>query len=139
MWLQIRLQPFSFRLHPIREINGYGCLNSITNYIRLINSIYTVAKIYLFFSVVTVFTSQLLFRHHLKETVPYPCLREQCHFDSIFFQGASEATADVSGFGKDTFDQDTGCRNSKIVSRHPGKGWEFSRMELMIRFISKEN
>jgi len=49
----LRLQSFSFRLHPIREINGYGCLNSITNYIRLIYSIYTVAKIYLFFSVVT--------------------------------------------------------------------------------------
>ncbi len=76
------------------------------------------------------FTSQLLFRRHLKETVPYPYLHEQCHFDSIFFQGASEATADVSGFGKDTFNRDTGCRNSKIVPHHLGKGWEFSHIQL---------
>ena len=42
--VQVRLQPFSFRLPLEREINGYGCLNRLTNYIFLIYSIYTVIK-----------------------------------------------------------------------------------------------
>ena len=41
-FLGLRLQPFSFRLPLEREINGYGCLNCLTNYIRLIYSIYMV-------------------------------------------------------------------------------------------------
>lgn len=40
--VRLRLQPFSFRLPLEREINGYSCLNRLTNYIRLIYSIYTV-------------------------------------------------------------------------------------------------
>jgi len=42
LFAKLRLQPFSFRLPLEREINGNSWLNSLTNYIRLIYSIYTV-------------------------------------------------------------------------------------------------
>ena len=92
---------------------------------------YCTVSIKLFFlPVITMFSSQNLPRHHLKQATAYPSLRKQHHLNSVFLQWALQIAAYMSGLWEDTFDWDTSCRNGKIISSHSRNGWKFSGMNL---------